>query len=298
MLRSYFWLTFCVVMWGSNFIFGKMLVVDFSPSMLTMLRLAVIVLFLVGLSFFYRFKQMPIRKKDWTLLVLLGVIGVFVNQWSFFMGLRTADPTTAALILATTPILTGFLAAIFLKEKITLRMILGSCVAIIGIFYVVTNGSLASIQVDKGLIWIVLTMVTFALMIIMTRHLGQRLEPFSITLYSNVIGLVISIPFAFLVDKPIRVDGGVSGWALLITSAIVVHAIATLIWNNHIRNVDASKASILSNLEPFVAMVVGLVLLAKPITGIELLGSIFIVGGVVLSTYQSKMRFRRTIVSK
>src|SRR5690625_101195 len=285
-------------MWGSNFVFGKILMQYFSPSIVTMLRLLMIVLFLISLSIFYRSKQKIAFKKDLVILLLLGIIGVFLNQWSFFAGLETADPTTAALILATTPIVTGFLAAIFLKEKITLRMVFGSLVAMIGIFYVVTNGSLASVQIDKGLIWIVVTMVTFALMIIMTRYLGQRIDPFTITLYSNVIGFMISLPFAVFVDKPIRISTDVSAWALLIGTAIVVHGIATLIWNNHIRNVDASKASILSNLEPFVAMVVGLILLAKPVTGIELLGSLFIVAGVLLSTYQKNSRIRRTIVSK
>ncbi|WP_319805525.1 DMT family transporter [Cytobacillus firmus] len=52
--------------------------------------------------------------------------------------------------------------------------------------------------------------------------------------------------------------------------------------------VDASKASILSNLEPFVAMLMGLILLYKPITGFEILGSVLIVGGVLISTYQRK----------
>lgn len=297
LLRSYLWLTFCVAVWGSNFVFGKILIDYFSPSIITTLRLVMIVLFLLGLSFFYRFKQRITYKKDLIFIVLLGIVGVFINQWSFFAGLETADPTTAALILATTPILTGFLAAIFLKEKITIRMVFGSLLAIIGIFYVVTNGTLASVQVDKGLIWIVITMITFAFMIIMTRYLGQRVEPFTMTLYSNVIGLIVSLPFAFLLDKPMRISADVPSWAFLIVTAIVVHGIATLIWNNHIRNVDASKASILSNLEPFVAMVVGFILLTKPITGIELLGSLFIVAGVVLSTYQ-RTRFRRTIVSK
>jgi len=286
------------VIWGSNFVFGKILMQYFSPSIVTMLRLFMIVLFLLSLSFFYRSKQKIAFKMDFVLLIVLGIIGVFLNQWSFFAGLETADPTTAALILATTPILTGFLAAIFLKEKITLRMVFGSLIAIIGIFYVVTDGSLASVQMDKGLIWIVITMVTFALMIIMTRQLSQRLDPFTITLYSNIIGLIVSFPFAIFVDKPIRMSMDLSAWALLIGTAVVVHGIATLIWNNHIRNVDASKASILSNLEPFVAMVVGFILLAKPITGIELLGSVFIVAGVLLSTYQRSSRFRRTIVSK
>ncbi len=43
--------------------------------------------------------------------------------------LETADPTTSALILATAPVLTGFLAAIFLKERFTLRMVVGSLLA-------------------------------------------------------------------------------------------------------------------------------------------------------------------------
>lgn len=177
----------------------------------------------------------------------------FINQWSFFVGLETADPTTAALILAMTPIVTGFFAVIFLNEKVTVRMAVGSFISIIGIFYIVTNGSISSVRIDKGLIWIVLTMVTFAIMILMTRFLGERLDGFTITYYSNVVGLVASLPFAFMLDDSVNVSTDVSLWAFLIGSAIVVHGISNLIWSNHIRHVPASRASILTNLEPFVA---------------------------------------------
>ncbi|MBZ5753211.1 DMT family transporter [Metabacillus rhizolycopersici] len=287
MLQAYTWLTFCVVVWGSNFVFGKILVQDFSPTLLTTLRLLFIVLFLVGLSS-YKTHFKRVNKKDLLTLIFLGVIGVFINQWSFFVGLQTADPTTSALILATTPILTGLLAAIFLHEKLTIRMLMGSIVAIIGIYFVVAKGNLSSLHIDKGLLWIVLTMVTFAIMIIMTRLLSQRIDPLTITLYSNIIGFVVSIPFVFLLETPLRISSDLSDWTFLIGTAVVVHGIATLIWNNNIRHVDASKASILSNLEPFVAMIMGLIILYKPITGTEIVGSLFIVGGVVLSTYQKK----------
>jgi drug/metabolite transporter (DMT)-like permease len=287
MLKAYAWLTFCVMVWGSNFVFGKMLVQDFSPALLTMLRLLFIVLFLIGLSSYKKhFKR--INKSNLLAVLFLGIIGVFINQWSFFVGLQTADPTTSALILATTPILTSVLAAIFLKEKLTIRMLLGSVVAIIGIYFVVAKGDLSSLHIDKGLLWIVLTMITFAIMIIMTRLLSHKIDPLTITLYSNVVGLIVSIPFVFLLDTPLQISSKISDWSFLIGTAVVVHGIATLIWNNNIRHVDASKASILSNLEPFVAMLMGLILLYKPITGAELLGSLFIVGGVVLSTYQRK----------
>ena len=287
MLKAYTLLTICVLVWGSNFVFGKILVQDFSPTLLTMLRLLFIVLFLIGLSSFKKhFKR--VNKSDLLAVFFLGVIGVFINQWSFFVGLQTADPTTSALILATTPILTGFLAAIFLKEKLTIRMLMGSIMAIIGIYFVVTTGNSSSLHIDKGLLWIVITMITFAIMIIMTRLLSQRIDPLIITLYSNIVGFIVSIPFAFLLDTPLRISTKLSDWTFLIGTAVVVHGIANLIWNNNIRHVDASKASILSNLEPFVAMIMGLILLYKPITGAEILGSLFIVGGVVLSTFQRK----------
>lgn len=287
MVRAYIWLTFCVMVWGSNFVFGKMLVQDFSPTLLTMLRLLFIVLFLLGLSS-YKKHFKPVKKSDLLMVIFLGIIGVFINQWSFFVGLQTADPTTSALILATTPILTSVLAAIFLKEKLTIRMLMGSIVAIIGIYFVVAKGDLSTLHIDKGLFWIFITMITFAIMIIMTRLLSHRIDPLTITLYSNVVGLIVSIPFAFTLDKPLQISSKMSDWFFLIGTAVAVHGIATLIWNNNIRHIDASKASILSNLEPFVAMIMGLLLLYKPITGAEILGSLFIVGGVVLSTYQRK----------
>src|SRR5699024_7416872 len=121
-----------------------------------------------------------VNKTDLLAIVFLGIVGVFINQWSFFVGLQTADPTTSALILATTPILASFLAATFLKEKLTIRMLFGSIVAIIGIYFVVAKGSLSAFHIDKGLMWIVVTMITFAIMIIMTRMLSKRTDPLTI----------------------------------------------------------------------------------------------------------------------
>eukprot|EP00130_Batrachochytrium_dendrobatidis_P008607 XP_006683482.1 hypothetical protein BATDEDRAFT_93244 [Batrachochytrium dendrobatidis JAM81] len=161
------------------------------------------------------------------------------------MGLQTADTTTSALILATTPIITGFLAAIFLKEKLTIRMLVGSMLALIGIYLVVTKGNLTTLHFEKGLLWIVLTMITFAIMIIMTRLLSSRIDPLTITLYSNVVGFIVSIPFAFLLDNPLRISTRLSEWAFLIGTAVVVHGIATLIWNQNIR----IKGDIVTNQE-------------------------------------------------
>ena len=80
MLKAYSWLKFCVIIWGSNFVIGKILVQDFSPSLLTSLRLLFIVIFLVGVTSYKKhFKQ--VTKSDVLSILSLGVIGVFINQW-------------------------------------------------------------------------------------------------------------------------------------------------------------------------------------------------------------------------
>lgn len=73
-------------------------------------------------------------------------------------------------------------------------MVMGSILAIIGIYFVVVKGGSSSLHFDKGLLWIVVTMITFAIMIIMTRVLSQRIDPLTITLYSNLVGFIVSIP--------------------------------------------------------------------------------------------------------
>ena len=71
MFKSYVWLTFCVVVWGSNFVFGKILVQYFSPALVTSLRLCMIVGFLLCLSLFFRYKQKLRYKRDFILLIVL-----------------------------------------------------------------------------------------------------------------------------------------------------------------------------------------------------------------------------------
>src|SRR5699024_6059817 len=151
---------------------------------------------LAGIATYQKdFKRL--NKKDLITVSLLGIIGVFINQWTFFVGLETADPTTSALILATTPILTGFLAAVFLKEKWSLRMLFGSIYAIMGFYFVVPTGCLSSLSIDKVFFWIVLTMVTFSIISIITRVLSRRLDPPIFFIFSDIVGFIASFPLVF-----------------------------------------------------------------------------------------------------
>ncbi|NRR02196.1 DMT family transporter [Brevibacillus sp. RS1.1] len=290
MLRSYLLLIFCVTAWGSNFVFGKMLVAEFSPLFLSAMRLLFIVLFLLIWSR-GRLKMPKLSRTDWLLLAVLGVVGVFINQWSFYKGLVTADPTTSALILALTPITTALLAALFLKESLTGRMAIGSVIGTSGVIFVIYTG--AELHFDVGILWIVLTMLTFATSIILVRLLGHRLPPLVTTLVSNLIGFGSMLPFVLISIPTAMVSTSLSSWLLLFVTGVVMHGIVTLIWNSQLQKVGAAKAAMFANLEPFIAMLFGLLLLAKPVTGVQFFGAILIIAGVTLTTTSKEPRKKK-----
>ncbi|CAM4213088.1 DMT family transporter [Paenibacillus alkaliterrae] len=285
MMRSYLLLLFCVTCWGSNFVFGSMLVHEFPPFLLSALRLTSTSLFLISYAWGTKRLKHLIRR-DYLLLIPLGFIGILLNQAAFFSGLKTVSATTASLILSLTPITATLLASLFLKEIITRRMVIGSIVAIMGIFFVV--GKSDGLEFSIGILYILLAMLTFAISIIMMRKLTERIDPFIATVYSTVIGSIMVIPVAIIKDPLNQVSPHLWAWVMLFVTAIVAQGLCGLIWNFQLKRVGVGKASIFLNLQPFVAMIVGFMLLGTPVTTIQLIGSLLIVGGVVLVTTQKR----------
>ncbi|BFT69577.1 DMT family transporter [Paenibacillus sp. P36] len=295
MLRSYLLLIFCVTVWGSNFVFGNILVQQFSPLFIAMARLLFISLFLIVYTWIWH-RFLPISKQEWKLLILLGIIGVFINQWSFYQGLETADPTTSALILALTPITTALLAALFLKETLSISMLVGSLMAILGIFLVVFNGSRLVFHI--GHLWIFITMITFAISIVLVRLLARRLPPIIITVYSTLVGFGTMVPIVLAGGTGWNISHEAWAWILLIVTAILMHGIVTLVWNSQLQKVGAAKAAMFSNLEPFVAMIVGYLVLGQLVTSQQMFGSVFIVGGVTLASLTFSKRKSQRVLSQ
>lgn len=285
MIRSYLLLLFCVTCWGSNFVLGSILVHEFPPLLLSAFRLTVTSLFFISYAWATK-KLKYLNPRDYVLLIPLGFIGTLLNQAAFFTGLETVNATTAALILSLAPITTALLASVFLKEIITRRMVLGSIVAIMGIFFVV--GKSDGLKISSGILYILLAMLTFAVSIVMMRKLTERIDPFVATVYSTVIGSSMFIPVAVIKEPLNQVSPHLWAWVMLFVSAIVMQGLCGLIWNMQLKRVGAGKASIFLNLQPFVAMVVGFMLLGTPVTTVQIIGSMLIVGGVVLATAQKK----------
>lgn len=293
MLRSYAWLVFCVTIWGSNFVFGAILVEQFPPMLLAIARLSVTSTFYVCFAWATSRIVKPTRR-DWKFLIPLSLL-TLVNQSSFYIGLQHADPTVSSLITALSPIAVSLLAAIFLRERMTLRMAIGSVVAVMGVFFVVGSGK--GLTISVGEIWMLIAMLTFAVSMVLTRKFTEFRDPFFATSYTTVLGASMLLPVALIRDSVFDMSTEPWAWALLIGCALVMQVVCGLVWNREMRKVGAGKAAVFLNLQPFVAMSLGYVILGKAVTGTQIIGSLLIIGGVLLATAQA-VRAMRNISSQ
>ena len=73
-----------------------------------------------------------VELKDIVRLLFCGLFGVAINQLFFFEGLNLPTPINAAIIMTVSPILVIIFSAIIIKEKITIRKLLGIFLGIFG----------------------------------------------------------------------------------------------------------------------------------------------------------------------
>lgn len=248
-------------------------------------RLAVSSVFLMGYMILSR-RTVRLTARDILYLIPIALIGMLLHQVSFFTGLQTIDATTAALILSLSPIFTAILARIFLKESFTLRMVVGSLVALTGVFFVVSQGKGLHLSLTAGMGIMFICMLAFSGSTILMRRLTEKMDAIRATTYSTLLGCLLVFPVAVWHEPKEQSSHSLGWWMLLIGSALLIQGLCAIIWNNQIRKVGAAKASVFLNLQPFVAMVLGYLILGNPVTFTQVGGSILIVGGVILSTLQ------------
>ncbi len=281
--KVYAILLFCVTCYASMFVFGTILVESFHPVALTFFRLVCINIFLLVVGWKIIIKE----RVSLILIVVLaiaGFIGITVSHLSLYTGLQYTDPITAALIYALGPLITSLITYFYLKERRKIYFWIGIILGIIGVSLVVSKGNSLSLHVGKGELFIGLTITTYSIYLVIVQYLTKHLKPIVITVYTSFFGLILVTPFLRVdqIAQAFHVD--LNYWIILLTTAILTNGLCTMLWNGAIKQVGASTSSLFLNIEPFAAMVLGYMLLQQLVEPIQLIGSIFIITGVMMGT--------------
>ena len=80
-----------------------------------------------------------VEKKDYLKIFAASVLGFFITQLSFLAGIPHITPMDCSILASISPIYTMFIAAIALKEPISLQKVSGVVISFVGIIYLILS---------------------------------------------------------------------------------------------------------------------------------------------------------------
>lgn len=280
-VKAYSIIIFCVFIWSLNYISRQILLKEFSPYFLSALSLTVIAVVFLGWAIVTK-AVVKVNRKEVLFLLLSAVIGLIANQIFLYQGLQRTTATNASLIFTLAPLITAGLAAIFLKERITWRMIAGCLVATVGISQAL---GLASFQLNTGDLLLLGGTFTFACNLIFIRILSKRLSPFIVTVYSFALSAILFDPFV-LAFSTVDWHHSVWIWVLAFGSILIAQGLTSVWWNKGMQTVGAAKAAIVLNLQPLMTMLLDFAVFRHAVSASQIFGALLVFAGVVFGTWQ------------
>ena len=149
------------------------------------------------LSLFMPKEKVPL--KDLLQIFVASMLGLFLTQMSFLKAITMTTSIDLSIANTCTPIMTMFVAAIFLKEPITGKKIGGVLVSLAGVLILIFNsvglGGGASETKPMGIVLAVLNGLTFALYLGIFRPLISKYNVVTFMKWMFLFSMLVALPF-------------------------------------------------------------------------------------------------------
>ena len=229
-------------------------------------------------------KSLYIARKDWVTVGLIGLIGVGGYQYFFVLGLNLTNSSSAALLAATTPIWVALWGQIRGSEKLSRIGWVGILVSFGGVFVILIDGRVMSVDAMTGDILILCSAICWAYYTIAAKALLKIYTPLRITAIALSVG---AIPVLLLGARQItHVDWSavrVQDWGAMGYSVIFSITIAYILWYNGVSKVGSTRTGIYMSLLPACGVISAYYILGDPITTRDIIGAATIITGLTLA---------------
>jgi drug/metabolite transporter (DMT)-like permease len=201
--------------------------------------------------------------------------------------LVTAQASTTAWIVATTPIFMALLGWLLLKEKLTIVQVVGIGLAAVGVLVVVSNGELGSILSGKfgspGDYLIMMSAPNWAIFSTLSRRGLQKHPAARMMFFVMSFGWLFSSIGFFASGHFNQISKlTTNGWIGITFLGVFCSGLAYIAWYDGLQAIAASQVGAFLYLEPLVTVVVAGVILSEPITLASAIGGAVILFGVYL----------------
>jgi drug/metabolite transporter (DMT)-like permease len=278
-------LIFVMIVWGSTYVVTKVAMREIPPLTLAVLRFLIAAAVLVPIAIMRGGLMRPPRPLPRGPLVWMGLTGIAILTVGFNYGLVYGSASQGALIYALGPAAVAVAAVLGLREALSRRRIAGVVLSVGGAALVVASG-----EVDRsaprpllGALCMFAGVVAWAHYTIVAKRLADADQVVVIT-WVSLIGMAMLLPFAAieLLQSPMP-RPTLGAWLGTLFLGAVGSALAYVMYNRVLRDLDASLVGAYFTLDPLVGVATAVVFLGEVLRGGQVLGAVIALVGMWLA---------------
>jgi O-acetylserine/cysteine efflux transporter len=265
------------IFWGLNFVVITVALTDFPPLFLAALRFAIAALPALFL---------PKPAVRWSMLIAIGGT-LFVGQFALLFPAMAVGmpPGLASIALQVQAFITIGIAAVVLRERPTLRQILGGVVAFAGLMLIATTVGANGVTA-LGLTLALGSAVFWAIGNVLLRRVG-KVDMLSTISWLSIVAPIPLLLLSLAVEGPNRVAGAVAGATWLTIGAVLYIAVISTtfgyaVWGHLLKLYPAATAAPFSLLVPVSGTLSAALLLGESFGPVRLAGMALILGGLAV----------------
>ena len=284
-LKAHIALFIVALIYGANYTISKVVLDDgyIQPLGFVLMRvISGLLLFTLVHQFFIREK---IKRKDVGKLILCGIFGVAINQMFFFMGLKLTTPINASLIMTTTPILVLIISAIYIKEPITLRKVLGVVIGASGAITLILSGGALDFDKSRALgdLLIFVNAASYGIYLVLVKSLMKEYHPITVVRWVFTFGIVFVFPFGFNTLITTEWSTFSSHIWLAVAYVLICTTFLAYLFNAYaLKTLQASTVSTYIYLQPLLTTIIALIFESDQLMLFKVVAGILIFIGVYL----------------
>lgn len=277
-----------VVIASGTFLVAKGTLVEFPPLPLAMFRFVLATLVLWPIARLLR-PHVRIERSDRSRIVMLGVLGVLLNQGLFLIGMQWASASHAALLYALTPAFVVLFGMSGAATRPTAAGVAGIALAFAGVLTLLLQRGLhfetASLRGD---LVILVAVVTWALYLVLGRTVTRRYGSLVVTSEAMLAGTIAFLPIGLLSltqFHPAKIT--MPAWSGLLYLAWLTSALNYVIWFWGLEHLKPASVAIMTNLQPLFTVAMAWVFLHEPLPAGFVVPTVLVLAGVWLTQAES-----------
>ncbi len=278
-------------MWGLMAPLAKFVMIGGAVSSLVMTDLRVFGAMILFWIFSFFQKPEHVGHKDLMKLFVASLLAIVFNQGSYIFGVGMTSPVDASIITTSMPLIAMILAAIFLKEPITGKKILGIAVGASGALLLILGSSQASGTTVKGDnpllgdVFVLLAQCSYAFYFVLFKNFVTKYSAVTVMKWMFTYAFICLLPFSYsslLATDWLALDGArIASILFVVVGATFLSYILIIVGQKNLR---PTVAGMYNYIQPLVATIVAICWGMDSFNLTKVLSVVMIFGGVWLVT--------------